>query len=126
LFLEGGRGLTCAGGLEGVVRGARADREPAWVICGVGAGGTLRARPTVSAGEGAVDDGLAVLVVRWLPLDTGVPRRVGRPLRVPVQGKVGHVAARGRACLPRLIARHGPTTSTLWVSRLVTTCAAST
>ncbi len=34
--------------------------------------------------------------------------RAGRPLRVPIQGKMGHVAARARACLPRLIARRRP------------------
>ncbi len=84
--------------------GAWADREPAGGIRGVGAGGPPRARSTVSAGEGAGDDGLTALVVRRLPFDTGVPRRAGGPLRVPVQGKVGHVEACGRACVPGLIA----------------------
>ena len=51
VFLEGGRGLTCAGGLEGFMLGARADREPAGGIRGVGAGRPPRAGPTVGAGK---------------------------------------------------------------------------
>lgn len=107
--LQGACGLPLAGGLEGLILWLRSDAEGPPRVA-LGRPDTVRdlvAAPTVLGRELHLDDWIPTIIYRWCPAGTGLARRAGGLLLVPIDLEVLGIKAGPLTGLPVIIKARG-------------------